>query len=95
MMHIYYSPIFRESVLCTAKGARNITLSAQSCMHINIIRNGLYLFFGCTKEDLWDFSGDNIKKYIKFYVNCKLSKLVKDQETRYIVLLFFNMRKKL
>lgn len=24
MMHIYYSPIFRESVLCTAKGERNV-----------------------------------------------------------------------
>lgn len=49
MMPIYYSPIFRESVLCTAKGGGNITglkkVSSQSCMHINVTRTGLYLFF--------------------------------------------------
>lgn len=56
MIHIYYSPIFRESVLCTAKRERNIPelqkVSSQSCIHINVTRTGLYLFLGYLKEDL-------------------------------------------
>lgn len=48
MMHIYYSPIFRESVSCTVKEVRNIELkkvNSRSGMHINVTRPGLHLFF--------------------------------------------------